>query len=96
MATNPTTAPIAEGLRPLKQSNTTQVIIAVADAVFVFKKAFTAIELAAKEDPALNPNHPNQSIAAPNNTNGILAGCPDSFLLPKNIAPAKAATPEEA
>ena len=46
MATNPTTATtdsssIAEGLRPLKQSNTTQVIIAVADAVFVFKKLYS-------------------------------------------------------
>ena len=100
MATNPTTAPIAapmaEGLRPNKQSKNTHVIIAVAEAVLVFKKAFTAIELAANEDPALNPNQPSQSMAAPNRTNGTFAGFPDALRRPRNMAPAKAATPEEA
>ena len=78
IATNPTTAPmaapIADGLRPRRQSNTTQVIMAMADAVLVLRKARTAIESAANEEPALNPNQPNQSMAAPNKTKGTLAG----------------------
>ena len=48
--------------------------MAAADAVFVFIKAKAAVELAPKADPALKPNHPNQSIPAPNNTKGMLAG----------------------
>ena len=102
IATRPTTAPmaapIADGLCPLIQSKNTHVSIAVADAVFVFRNAFTAISFAASDDPALNPNHPNHSMAAPSNTNGMFAGAcgPFSVLFPRNIAPASAATPEDA
>ena len=48
--------------------------MAAAEAVLVFNNASVAVELAASADPALNPNHPNQSNPAPNNTKGILAG----------------------
>ena len=69
MATNPTTAPTAAPTTdlffPLAPSVSIQVIIAVADAKFVFKKAFTASSLAASADPALNPNQPNQSNPVP-------------------------------
>ncbi len=38
---------------------------AIAVAVFVLMKALTASSLAASALPALNPNQPNQSSAAP-------------------------------
>ena len=41
------------------------IYIAVAEAVFVLRKAFIAIPSACKEEPPLKPNHPSQSIAAP-------------------------------
>ena len=72
--TQPTAAPIADGLRPRRQSKNIHVIMAVAEAVFVFKKAFTACPSAWSEEPALKPNHPNHNSAAPRSTNGILAG----------------------
>ena len=103
MATRPTTAPtaapIADGLRPRRQSKKSQVIMAVAEAVLVFRKALTATPSAAREEPALKPNQPNQSMAAPKITKGIFAGTwgVAAFLrCPKNKAPVKAATPEEA
>ena len=40
--TQPTAAPIADGLRQRRQSKNIHVIMAVAEAVVVFKKAFTA------------------------------------------------------
>ena len=71
--------------------------IAVADAVFVLRNAFTAWPSAWSDEPALKPNHPTQSIAAPNNTKGMFAGSLFSVLRrPKKMAPAKAAMPEEA
>lgn len=42
-STPPTAAPIADGLRPVRQSIKIHIIIAVAAAVLVFKKALTAI-----------------------------------------------------
>ncbi|MNE36107.1 hypothetical protein D3C80_1299050 [compost metagenome] len=78
MATKPTTAPIqaprAETFLPFILSKKIQVSIAAADEVVVVAKAIAAVPLAARADPALNPNHPNQSIPVPNNTNGILVG----------------------
>ena len=101
MATRPTTAPIAapiaDGLRPRRQSKNIHTSMAVAEAVFVFRKALIATPSAANEEPALNPNQPSQSMDAPNITYGIFAGvCVCSLLLPRKMAPAKAATPEEA
>ena len=42
-STPPTAAPIADGLRPVRQSIKIHIIIAVAAAVLVFRKALTAI-----------------------------------------------------
>lgn len=43
-----------------------------ADAIADVINACAASPSAFKALPALNPNHPNQSIVAPNTTNGIL------------------------
>ena len=49
--------------------------------------------MAPSADPALNPNHPNQSIPVPKITNGMLAGFSIIFFLwPRKIAPIKAAS----
>ena len=102
MATKPTTAPMqapkAEGFLPTNPSKKIQVIMAAADAVFVVKNACAAISLAPNAEPALNPNQPNQSMPVPNITNGIFAGACVCLLmccalLPKTMAPAKAAKP---
>ena len=72
MATSPTTAPtaapMAEALRPRRQSKKSQVSIAVAQAVLVLRKALTAISSARSDEPALKPNQPSQSMAAPRMT----------------------------
>ena len=69
-----------------------------AQAVFVLRKAFTATPSAAREEPPLNPNHPNQSMAAPKITKAMFAGrnTLTVFRRPRKIAPVNAATPEEA
>lgn len=97
--TQPTAAPMADGLRPRKQSKNIQLIIAVADAVLVLRNALTAIPSAWSELPALNPNQPSHSMAAPSSTNGMLAGSllrVDGLRRPRNMAPARAATPDDA
>ena len=95
-ATAPTDAATAPGFLPIRASKATHVIIATAAAVFVFKKAFTATPFTAKDEPALNPNQPIHKRAVPSRTKGILTGIlDDCFLLPRKIAPARAATPEE-
>ena len=62
IATNPTIAPIhaptADIFLFMNLSQNTQVIMLVAEAIFVFAKAITASIFAPKEDPALKPNHP--------------------------------------
>jgi len=98
MATNPTTAPMqapnAETFLPLILSKNIQVIIADADAIVVVAKAIAAVPFAAKDEPALKPNHPNQSIPVPNKTKGIFVGICSLFLrFPKVKTPAKAAKP---
>ena len=60
------------GLPVITHSIIAQDTAAAAPAVFVAMKALTAIPLAAKAEPALNPNQPNQSNAAPSTTKGIL------------------------
>ena len=62
----------------------------------MFANAITASEFAPRADPALNPNHPNHSSPVPRITYGTFAGLSiTSFLLPKNIAPARAANPAD-
>lgn len=95
-ATAPTEADTAPGFLPIRASKVIHVIIATAAAVLVFKNAFTAIPFTAKDEPALNPNQPIHKRAVPSSTNGIFTGIfEDCFLLPRKIAPARAATPEE-
>jgi hypothetical protein len=69
MATRPTTAPIqkprTEGFFPFKISKNIQDKPAAAAAVFVVANAETAKEFAAKAEPALKPNHQNQSNPVP-------------------------------
>src|SRR4030042_2296569 len=69
IATNPTTAPIetptAEGLPLTIQSMIIQLTAAAAAAKFVVTSADTAKSFAASALPALNPNQPNHSRAAP-------------------------------
>src|SRR5688572_8439548 len=68
IATRPTTAPMhapsADGLRPRAVSNS----IHDADAMCVVANARPAVALADNAEPALNPNHPNQSIPVPSST----------------------------
>src|SRR6476620_7353813 len=103
MATRPTTAPIqnpsTEGFLPFNTSKNIQARPADAAAVFVVPNAFTARPVAPTADPALKPNHPNQSNPVPIKTYGTLAGgislfsiC--DFLLFNTSAPASAAQPE--
>src|SRR5512146_2009242 len=72
-ATAPVTIPRAEGARCL-QERSIHVVAAAAAAVLVVTKALAAIPLAAKAEPALNPNHPNQRRAAPITVVGMLWG----------------------
>jgi len=69
MATNPATAPVLVptivGLPSLNQSRIAHVKAAAAAAIWVTIKAFAAKPSAANPLPALNPNQPIHSIAAP-------------------------------
>jgi hypothetical protein len=60
--------PIAEGFPFLNQSANIQLIAAAAAAKFVVTNAETASPFAANALPALKPNQPNHSNAAPNKT----------------------------
>src|SRR4030043_1630712 len=77
IATRPTTAPVAapstDGLR-LIQPRIIQVKAAEAAAVLVATKALEANPPAGRALPALKPNHPTQSRAAPSTTIGMLLG----------------------
>src|SRR5579864_6018840 len=76
MATSPQTAPIAaamaEGFLFSAQESATHVSAAAAAAVLVTTNALAASVPAASAEPALNPNQPNHSSAAPRMTNGTL------------------------
>ena len=81
-------------------SKDTQPSIAAADAVLVVAKARTAVSFAASAEPALNPNHPNQSMPVPSRTYGMLAGSCASLAMwlwrrPSTSAPASAARPAD-
>src|ERR1043165_8190919 len=71
MSTNPTTAPmqkpIAEGFLPRKASKSIHAMPAAAADVLVLANAVAATSLAPTADPALKPNHPNQSKPVPVN-----------------------------
>src|SRR5438552_19036544 len=78
MATKPATAPEAApsivGLPVLIHSTTIQPSAANDAAVCVAINALDARPLAPRADPALNPNQPTQSIAAPITAKGRLCG----------------------
>src|SRR5882672_6771098 len=76
MATRPATAPEAAptmvGLPAKIHSITAQLRVAAAVAVLVVTNACAARPLAANAEPALKPNQPNHSNAAPMTTKGTL------------------------
>src|ERR1051326_6899118 len=76
MATSPMTAPVAVaialGFLFSAQLNTIQVNAQAAAAVFVTTNALAASGPADRALPALNPNQPNHSRAAPSRTKGTL------------------------
>src|SRR5437660_4979454 len=77
IATRPATAPIAApstlGWPLCSQLTVIQVSAAIAAAVLVTTNAETASGPAASAEPALKPNHPNQSSEAPRTV--IVASC---------------------
>ena len=79
MATSPATAPDAApstvGLPRAIHSVNIQPSAAAAAPVLVARKALAARPLAASALPALKPNQPNQSRAAPMTVIGRLCGC---------------------
>src|SRR5215467_5519138 len=74
MATSPATAPDAAprtvGLPRVHHSASTHASVAAAAAVLVVTKALTASPPALNALPALKPNQPTQSMAAPTTVNG--------------------------
>src|SRR4030095_7385686 len=78
IATSPATAPLAMpstvGLPRLSHSASIQLSVAAAVAVLVATKAETARPFEASALPALKPNQPNQSSAAPVTVKGRLCG----------------------
>src|SRR6266498_3256271 len=102
IATRPATAPLAApktvGFPRYSHSTTIQERAAVAVAVLVTTNALVARAPAATALPALNPNHPNQSIEAPKTVIGRLCGAmcslPYPLLFPMTNAQASADTPE--
>src|SRR5690349_11588726 len=79
MATRPATAPEAApstvGLPRDIHSVNIQPSAAAAAAVLVARKALAASAFASRALPALNPNQPNHSSAAPMTVIGRLCGC---------------------
>src|SRR2546421_5746356 len=103
IATNPHTAPVtvarALGGPFCSQLSAIQVSAAAAAAVLMTTKALTARGEAARALPALKPNQPNQSRAAPRIVSGtLLASVASPFLkpilFPTTMAAASAANPE--
>src|SRR3989344_501902 len=93
IATSPHTAPIAaasaDGFLFSAHESTTHASAAAAAAMLVTTNALAAKGEAASAEPALNPNHPNQSRTAPKITNGTLLaltnGCEESSRRPTSI-----------
>src|SRR5512146_1139199 len=98
MATSPATAPEARprtvGFFECTHSTLIQATAATAAAVLVLMNAAPASPLADRDEPALNPNHPNQRRPAPVTTRVRLFGTSAEWrLLPRTRAPTRAATP---
>src|SRR5512134_2341026 len=97
-ATHPEAAPSTVGFPRWIHSVNTQDRVAMAAAVWVATKALVERSPAASALPALNPNQPNQRIAAPSTVMGRLWGAmlstPNPFRFPMTRAAARALTPE--
>ena len=98
-ATAPEAAPSTVGLPRWIHSASIQPSVAAAAAVLVTTKALVASPPAPSALPALKPNQPTQSMAAPITVNGRLCGGigsrPKPLRRPITIAAASAETPEE-
>ncbi len=77
-ATRPTTMPVAAPTAvtlPLRiRSSSVHTTSAAAGASMVVANASAAAGVAPSAEPALKPNHPNQSSPAPRSANGTLCG----------------------
>src|SRR5215217_6906362 len=86
MATSPATAPEAaptvEGLPVCAHDIRAQVTAAMPVAVCVATNALVAFVAAAPAEPALKPNQPTHSSAAPNTTSDTLCGSIGSLPCP--------------
>src|ERR1043166_1468162 len=78
-ATAPEAAPTVGAFPVLIHSGMSQPSTAVAVARCVATNALPARAPEVRALPALNPNHPNHSMAAPRTTNGTLCGTNASF-----------------
>src|SRR3989338_3481464 len=98
-ATAPEAAPSTVGLPRLVHSVNIQPPAAAAAAVLVAGEGLAAGALASGALPALKPNQPNQSSAAPITVIGRLWGCigwwPNPRRRPMTSGPTSAATPRE-
>src|SRR5512136_1342451 len=72
--------PTADGFPFVTQSSIIQLTAAPAAAKFVVTRADTAKSFAAKELPALKPNHPNHRRPAPKITYGMFDGLSSVFV----------------
>src|SRR4030095_14458407 len=99
IATSPATAPLAApsmvGFPEWLHSANNHVSAAVAAAVLVLTNAFAAMPSALRALPALNPNHPTQSKAAPVTANGRLCGAIYSVGKPRRRPTTRAHTEAE-
>src|SRR5919201_4475450 len=73
-ATAPEAAPTVEGLPVCPQDTSAHVTAAMPVATWVATNALVAFVAAAAAEPALNPNQPNHSSAAPSTTSDTLCG----------------------
>ena len=96
-ATAPVSAPTRLGLPSRTQVIASQVHMAIEPAMSVLTNACEAMPLAARAEPALKPNQPNQSRPVPSATKAMLCGSPRSPLanrrLPTTKTEASAAKP---
>ena len=101
MATRPATAPEAApsvvGFPVFIHSATTQPSAATEAAIWVVTKALIAIPSAARAEPALNPNQPNQRMPVPIRVSGSecgrIASAPNPLRGPRANTRARAAMP---
>src|SRR5262245_51855999 len=94
-ATAPDAAPSIVGFPFLNHSASIQPNAAVEAAVWVAMNALEASALAPSADPALNPNQPTHSIAAPTTANGRLCGAMETLPNPTRLPMMSTATSAE-